>query len=725
MKQTTALQEKSKKSVEELYKSIFSIRDNLQTVVQDATELANQSEAFGGEIARVVTDQVNKYFVPAISKFIDDAATPGAMAPLVTFLDSVPLAMTRQEPQPQATTPAPVSTESASLTEPPTSESPIEGSYAEQTTVNESVQREGSRRYAQEFNTIMTQLSARSDSVELDDELMEYAEHVINTVGTVTDEIADPGTWSPNVLRRVVAKGRKLLKGSHADPFGESGSKPSQQDKLLKEAAAAKDGFAVYRKSDAETTLGTVGNLQDEVIATFATKEQADDRAAALMSTLLPFEKSTLGVEYIAAPLTVAKPEKAEGAPKGMKEATIQEATNPDQEIQLALAYLRSKDPSYHAMVVNKLSSLAGTQLSDPITVGARPVSTSAGSYFRKAFRNADADFVENLIDSLEYSDYARSEEFFDAVRTLQGLHESIEPAASMDYTPIDDALNFIKRSDGQTFEMMLQDSMMDSDGEPSLESIRTSLIDSDSDYIGDVAMLLDQLGYEYTDEFSGAMRAAMTAPNTNQFHEASSRSGVIQAKDWDRMMDLILAGKDSGKVAGVIKDKDKAIARYVAGVKLDPKSRFRDLYDKAIELGATAAEIEALVASTSIPTEVEERYTLLKSKRLSSRFVSPISREVLKMGFDIEYLPYNGNALTSAGKDAMRRNGRKWTIGYKTEITAADKKIGFTFDAITDEGGGTTFYAIYSFGTARVDSVEMGQRELLAWLRNQLPKAN
>lgn len=117
-----------KKSVEELYNGIFTIRESLQEVVQLAGDVVTMSQAFGGEIPRVLTEQFSSYFIPAITKFIDDEETPGAMTPLITFLDSVPLAMTREEPQPQQLPPA--AAPATPLAEPPTG--PTEGSYAAQ-----------------------------------------------------------------------------------------------------------------------------------------------------------------------------------------------------------------------------------------------------------------------------------------------------------------------------------------------------------------------------------------------------------------------------------------------------------------------------------------------------------------------------------------------------------------------------------------------------------------
>lgn len=132
---TNTLTEKgTKRNIEDLYKSIESIREALQDAVQLASEAAIVAEGFGGEISRVITSQLSTYFVPTISKYIDDENTPGAMTPLVTFLDSVPLAMTRQPATPViAPPPAPApAPETAPQPEEAVAapEEPAEGSYA-------------------------------------------------------------------------------------------------------------------------------------------------------------------------------------------------------------------------------------------------------------------------------------------------------------------------------------------------------------------------------------------------------------------------------------------------------------------------------------------------------------------------------------------------------------------------------------------------------------------
>ena len=183
----------------------------------------------------------------------------------------------------------------------------------------------------------------------------------------------------------------------------------------------------------------------------------------------------------------------------------------------------------------------------------------------------------------------------------------------------------------------------------------------------------------------------------------------MIADKDWARMVDLVLAGDtDGSKVANSIKEKKKAIARFVCGLKLTNSplrmttygsysGSFRDLGDKAIKLGATKEEIQAVYDVTEVPAQYTEKMARLSGKKLNNRFVGALSKAVIDAGFDITYLPYGGNALTNAGRDAMARNGRKWTIGYKTEINLGDRTVKLAFDAITDEGDGPTSYVIHT----------------------------
>lgn len=182
-----------------------------------------------------------------------------------------------------------------------------------------------------------------------------------------------------------------------------------------------------------------------------------------------------------------------------------------------------------------------------------------------------------------------------------------------------------------------------------------------------------------------------------------------IDDKDWSRMSDLVLSGKDGAGVASTISNKKKAINRYVAGLKLkgdepnyssswkEYSRTFSDFGNKALELGATPEEIQQAFDEAEIPEKYTEKLGNLADKKLQNRFIGSWVKNLLDAGYDIEFLPHNGNAITMDGKDAMQRNGRKWTIGYKTKINVAGKTVDLNFDAITDEGGGPTSFVIDS----------------------------
>lgn len=168
-----------------------------------------------------------------------------------------------------------------------------------------------------------------------------------------------------------------------------------------------------------------------------------------------------------------------------------------------------------------------------------------------------------------------------------------------------------------------------------------------------------------------------------------------VQDKDWERMIDLHLAGKD-GKPS-VITDKKKAIARFVAGLKItgekpsfsygDWDNIYGNFGNRAKELGATKEEIQKVFDETELPAKFTEKIEQKSSKKLDNRFVGSLVKKILDAGHDITFEKTNGNALTHVGMYAMERNGRKWTIGYKAEVTLANgKKAKLAFDAITDE---------------------------------------
>ncbi len=94
-----------------------------------------------------------------------------------------------------------------------------------------------------------------------------------------------------------------------------------------------------------------------------------------------------------------------------------------------------------------------------------------------------------------------------------------------------------------------------------------------------------------------------------------------IENKDWEQMAKLINTRKNGDNIASAIKNKDRAIACFICGHKLDKLSNtnYNEKYkgyegawapfgNRALELGATPEEIETLFKDTVIPPEWSER---------------------------------------------------------------------------------------------------------------------
>jgi len=203
---------------------------------------------------------------------------------------------------------------------------------------------------------------------------------------------------------------------------------------------------------------------------------------------------------------------------------------------------------------------------------------------------------------------------------------------------------------------------------------------------------------------------------NTFKQHVLNEKKSGIDNKDWDRMLNLVMSGKDGAATASAIKDKNKAIARFISGIKLQGdktlnyntqlkkySGSFSEFGNTAIKLGATPEEIQSIFDETTVPSAYSTKITKLAGKKLNNRFVGFLSKAIIDAGYDIDYLPTDGYAITRDGKDAMSRNGIKWTIGYKTEINLDGKKVNLNFDAITDEGNGPTSYIIDTSGSNQI----------------------
>lgn len=89
----------AKPNITALYDKVFEVKEMLTEVINTAMEAANDAEAFGGEVSRVVTGQLRSGLIPAVQQYIDEENNQASMSSLISFLDSVPLAWVRQGPE--------------------------------------------------------------------------------------------------------------------------------------------------------------------------------------------------------------------------------------------------------------------------------------------------------------------------------------------------------------------------------------------------------------------------------------------------------------------------------------------------------------------------------------------------------------------------------------------------------------------------------------------------
>ena len=109
--------QEAKSSAEKLYNTLFKMREQMQEIANMAQELASDASEYGGEISRVLREQCINYLIPALKGLVSDPNQPGAIEPIIEFLDSCPLAFIREEPSaPQG--PNPVAPNGAILATP-------------------------------------------------------------------------------------------------------------------------------------------------------------------------------------------------------------------------------------------------------------------------------------------------------------------------------------------------------------------------------------------------------------------------------------------------------------------------------------------------------------------------------------------------------------------------------------------------------------------------------
>jgi hypothetical protein len=89
------LNEVAKPNIDRLYTQLFSIKEMLSEVINTAQEAANDAGNFGGDISKVIPNQLRTQFVVGIQNFISQQGNPIAVDSMIQYLDSLPLSKVR------------------------------------------------------------------------------------------------------------------------------------------------------------------------------------------------------------------------------------------------------------------------------------------------------------------------------------------------------------------------------------------------------------------------------------------------------------------------------------------------------------------------------------------------------------------------------------------------------------------------------------------------------
>lgn len=263
------------KNPNKLYDGIRSLQDYLEsikTMVGDVDtkikEMLNDANEFGGVISRVFKEQLVQYFLPEVQKvaqpldsLINGDRVPGSLKDLTIFLDSVPLAMIRQEPTITELA-EPVVPKDTHLNEPSTVESDVDK---------------------------IPQNASFANPVENNEIPSEEPLEGEETPSEPTVEIEERPT-----PRRTVEESMK--RKAEFEKFKEYAKKKKEDANKIKV-------YQVVRTSTIPSSLGAdVSNIEGEVVCEFddhdGGKEVAEAKAEELNSYMLPEEKEVFGTEY-------------------------------------------------------------------------------------------------------------------------------------------------------------------------------------------------------------------------------------------------------------------------------------------------------------------------------------------------------------------------------------------------------------------------------------------
>ena len=331
----------AEKNPNKLYDRIKTIKGSLESILStvesiqgEVKELLADSADFGGVISKVFKEQLAKYFLPELEKITGPVKSlaegdrvPGSLKDLVVFLDSVPLAMVREEPSVTELA-SPVVPENANI-EAPVGESKVENEI-DAIPENASYQTGIETVEPEEAEIVESNKGGRAPFLKLrefldwdkDEDQEKWrnspqgkaeGEWWLNHCH-IEDEnrFQDKGTWSKIDAEKSLKQFGKIfiddktdkpVSPGYAKSLIQTWGEPKASEPLTEAKDEPQDGeiplFQVIRTSSEGSLLGEdVANLEDTVVYEFDFEDDAKIKADELNSTVTPEEKELLGTEY-------------------------------------------------------------------------------------------------------------------------------------------------------------------------------------------------------------------------------------------------------------------------------------------------------------------------------------------------------------------------------------------------------------------------------------------
>ena len=139
---------------------------------------------------------------------------------------------------------------------------------------------------------------------------------------------------------------------------------------------------------------------------------------------------------------------------------------------------------------------------------------------------------------------------------------------------------------------------------------------------------------------------------------------------------------KELGEAVDMIKDLSEAIYYCTITKEMEECKEEKKIMDKMENKEVDTSDVKRL-------TDSEKKIANSWITKSAFKFFNSLD------GVKTEWIESFKNSKTIAGREAMSRNGRAWTEGFKVKFTKDGKEKEFVFDIITNEGGGLYGYAV------------------------------